>query len=154
MSLYLRQICVLSVFFGLIMLLVPEGSVKRLTTVLCTVILMTLTIEAAKGFDFDSYALALSRYRDDSAALETQSQLINRELNRSVIEENCEAYIKDKGRMLGTEVQSAEIELQWSMEGLWCPVSVHIYSEREKDASLVSLLEAELGIPGEAIYWN
>lgn len=154
MSLYLRQICVLSVFFGLIMLLVPEGSVKRLTTVLCTVILMTLTIEAAKGFDFDSYALALSRYRDDSAALETQSQLINRELNRSVIEENCEAYIKDKGRMLGTEIQRAEIELQWSMEGLWCPVGVHIYSEQERDASLVSLLEAELGIPGEAIYWN
>lgn len=154
MNMLIRQICVLAVFFGLIMHIIPEGNVKRIAIVLCTVILMSVCIEAARGFDFESYTLAASRYRDESAALSADSQTLNRELNRLVIEDSCETYIKDKGNTLGIEIDKADVHVQWSMEGIWCPVSAYIYSENSPDDRLISVIEAELGIPRESIHWE
>lgn len=134
--------------------IVPEGNIKRIVIVLCTVILMSVCIEAARGFDFESYALALSRYRDESAALSNDSQTLNRELNRLVIEESCETYIKDKGSALGIVLQDVDVKVQWSMEGIWCPVSAHISSQEAPNDALISALESELGIPQKSVQWN
>ncbi len=154
MSMLVRQICVLAVFFGVMMHIIPEGNIKRIMIVLCTVILMSVCVEAVKGFDFESYALAVSRYRDESAALSTDSQTLNRELNRLVIEEHCETYIRDKGSALGIELQEVDVKVQWSMEGIWCPVSAYISSKQAANHALISSVEAELGIPQESVHWN
>lgn len=151
---FVKQICVLSIFFGIIMLLVPEGRIKQITTMLCMVLLMTSCLEAVNGFDFESYVFSISQYRDNSAALSRDSQEMNLELNRLVIEDNCESYIKDKGRELGIEVQQVTVEVEWSMEGLWCPISADIRAESGRNDELVSIVEAELGIPRESIRWS
>lgn len=154
MNILVRQICILSVFFGVMLHIVPEGNIKRIAIVLCTVILTSVCIEAVKGFDFESYTMGIAKYRDESAALGSNSQDLNRELNRLVIEESCETYIKDKGAALGLELHEVDVKVQWSMEGIWCPVSAHISSEELPSSALISAVEAELGIPQKAVQWN
>jgi len=111
-------------------------------------------LETLGSFSFDTYAETIAGYRDMSAALNTDSQAINRELNRLVIEESCQTYIKDKGAALGVELEEVKVQVQWSMDGVWYPVSAQLSSAYGRSDELLSVIEAELGIPKNAIEWN
>lgn len=154
MSGIIRSLCVLSVFFSAVMLIIPEGSVKKLSSVLCTVILFSVLLEAAGGFSFDTYAEAIAGYREKSAALSADARSTNRELNRLVIEESCQSYIRDKGSALGLRLHSVKVQVEWSMDGVWYPTGAHIVGEGAANEAFISSLEAELGIPEDRIVWE
>lgn len=156
MSTMIRELCALSILFGVIMGIIPEGGVKRITGILCSAILIIVVLAPIKSIDIDSYALLLTQYREQEAQLTARADEINSRLNRAVIVEEYEAYIMDKAEELGIDVKEARVEVQWSTEAVWVPYSVSVTANA--DISLRRVFEdklmAELGIPQERVKWQ
>lgn len=156
MSTMIRELCALSILFGVIMGIIPEGGVKRITGILCSAILIIVILTPIKSIDIDSYALLLTQYREQEAQLTARADEINSRLNRAVIVEEYEAYIMDKAEELGIDVKEAGVEVQWSTEAVWVPYSVSVTANA--DISLRRVFEdklmAELGIPQERVKWQ
>ena len=86
----IREVCALSVFCGLAMSIMPEGSVKRVAGVLCTAALLITVLTPLRDFDMDSYALLLAKYKADYLATDTFNHRV-------------EIILRDAGRLGATE---------------------------------------------------
>ena len=62
----------------------------------------------------------------------------------------------DKAKELDIDLSSAEVEVQWSMEGFWMPWGAELNSgcDQESRERLSRLLASDLGIPYERQRWN
>ena len=148
----IREVCALSVFCGLAMSIMPEGSVKRVAGVLCTAALLITVLTPLRDFDIDSYALLLAKYKEEEAALTARGEEINERLNRLVIEQEYEAYIMDKAAEKNVAVKEAEVEAQWSTEGYTAEISSD--APPSQRAMLTEAIKTDLGIPEERITWK
>ena len=74
----IEKLCMLSILCGLTMCLIPEGGVKRVMCVLCTLILASTVLTAVKDFDFDSYALRKSIDSGEDIRIYTPLQVYRR----------------------------------------------------------------------------
>ena len=151
-----EKICMLSILCGLTMSMTPEGGVKRVMAVLCTLILVLTVLTAVKSFDFDAYALELSRYQEQEQVFAQESRDMRQRLNRLVIEEEYKTYILDKANITGMELEQVELDARWSMDGLWVPYSVSIrYRGEERQRRIMEdLISGDLGIPAERQHWS
>ena len=140
MSGAIREICALSILCGAAMSIMPEGGVKRVTGILTAAVLLTAILAPLKSMDLESYALIAAHYR----------------LNRAVIERECETYIMDKANELDIDIREADVEVQWSMDGVWLPYSACItgQSAPAQETALEDAVTAGLGIPGERVTWK
>lgn len=152
----LRQLCGLSVLCGAAMSIAPEGSVKRMMAVVCSVALILAAAQPLAGLDLAAYALELAKVQDREEAFLAENSDINDRLNRLVIEERLEAYIEDKAVRAGLHVERLRLTVQWSTEGLWVPYALEIDCRGSESAKgqLRGALEAELGIPAERQQWS
>ncbi len=149
-----RTICAFSIFGAVLQSICPEGSIKQILSVVFSVAMAAIIIEAAKGLDYSAYALEIAKYRDREAELSSYTEPLQKRLNRIIIEEEYRSYIEDKAAQLGCEIGDTQIEVRWSTEGVWVPYSSNICLESDngKDA-LTALLAADLGIPPERQTW-
>ena len=152
----IRQLCAMSILCGAAMSITPEGVVKRVLEVVCSAVLISAVIQPLIGIDFAAYALELARVQEREAQFVESGGDLNDRLNRLVIEERCETYIMDKADELGAEIYSAEVSVQWSMDGFWIPWSVRLGcgSGERGLRELGEKIEAELGIPAERQQWS
>ena len=155
-KLCVRQLCILSVLCGAAMSLCPEGSVKNLMNVLCTAVLLLSIAVPLKTADLSVFSVETAKLRQREAELTEKSGEITDSLNRLCIQQQCEAYIKDKAAKLGITVHGAKVRAEWSTEGLWVPYSARIICSGEEPARrrLGEIMEAELGIPEERQSWE
>lgn len=152
----LRQLCAMSILCGAAMSLAPEGTVKRMMGVVCAVALLSAAIQPLIGLDFSAYALELARYDRREEEFLAENSELNDRLNRLVIQERYETYIRDKAEETGIRVDRIKVAVQWNTEGLWVPYSLEISctgSERDRQR-LRGTVEAELGIPAERQQWS
>ena len=152
----IRQLCVLSLFCGAALSLLPEGGVKRVAEVVCTASLILALVSPLKALDMETYALEGAKRHELEAALASGGEAARQRLNRLVIEQEYEAYIMDKAQELGLEGLAADVEVQWSLEGLWMPYGVKISGACGQTGKerLSALLTADLGIPYERQRWD
>lgn len=156
MSEVLRQLCGLSLFCGIALGLMPEGGVKKAASIACTVVLIMTVLLPLGTMDLSRYSLELAKYREMGEQLEEKGSEVRDSMSRTVIEQECEAYIMDKAEVLGIEVDSVKVRAFWSSEGVWVPETAEIRSgcaEREKKR-LSDVIFAELGIPAEKQNWS
>ena len=94
--------------------------------------------------------------RSFSSKNSSEAETERRELNRLVIEQECGEYIMDKAADLSLSVRSVKVGARWSREGVWVPdrVSIILAEDGSARTRLVSLIEAELGIPEEVQEWS
>lgn len=152
----IRQICLLSILCGVSMSLAPEGTVKRILSIACSVALVSAVLQPLVGLDFTAYALEIAKNNERRAEFLENNADLNERLNRLVIQAECQTYILDKAEELGTELRRVTVLARWSSEGLWVPYSVELDGtdsapERRK---LGAVIEAELGIPEERQQWS
>lgn len=152
----IRQLCALSLLCGAALSILPEGGVKRVAEVVCTASLIVALVNPLKALDMGTYALETARLHEREAALTAEAEGLEQRLNRLVIEQEYEAYIMDKALEFGLEGLAADVEVQWSLEGLWMPYAANIsgacsQTGREK---LAALMTADLGIPYERQRWD
>lgn len=156
MSGTIRELCVMSVLFGMVLSVTPEGGIKTVMGILCSVILITVLIRPVVGIDMKAYALELSKYRQLEAQLETRGEEMRRTLDSMVIQKECEAYIMDKAKELNVQIYNVNVELEWNPEGIWVPcfAEIFLYSDLENTEVLSDVISTEIGIAKEGQMWS
>lgn len=149
----IKQMCLLSVLCGAAMSLAPAGSTKKIMSVLCSAVLIVTILTPLKGFSFEEYALSLAKYRDNSAAVSSDGDKLNENLNRLVIERECISYIEAKAEQNGIDVTDITISMEWNTQGVWVPYSLSGKCRGDID-KLTGIIEAELGIPKDRQSWG
>ena len=152
----LRQLCGLSLFCGIALGLMPEGGVKKAASIACTVVLVMTVLLPLGTLDVSQYSLELAKYREMGEQLEERGDAVRDSMSRTVIEQECEAYIMDKAEAMGITVDTVKVRAFWSSEGVWVPESAEIRSgcgESEKNR-LSDVIFADLGIPAENQEWS
>lgn len=151
-----RGLCAMSLLCGAAMSISPEGSVKKVMSILCAAVLIMSVLTPLKEMDFSSYALELAKLEEREQSLQAEGEEINSRLNRLVIQSQYEAYIMDKATKLGLSVETVKVGVEWSTEGLWVPKTAEIKcagDERLKK-TLGEIITSELGIAPERQYWS
>ena len=134
-------------------LLTPNGRVKRVVNLLCGVAMTAALLAPLLGSELPEYGLNLAKYRSQAELLTAGAEELSRNLDRSYIEDELQAYILDKATALGAELESVRVELQWSTgSGLWVPTAADL--DGVYHPGLARLMEAELGIPERAQRWR
>ena len=156
MSEMLRQLCGLSLFCGIALGLMPEGGVKKAASIACTVVLIMTVLLPLSKLDLTAYSVELAKYREMGEELTDRGNEVRDSMSRTVIQQECEAYIMDKAVTLGIEIEEVKVTAFWSSEGVWVSQSVKIRSDcGEADRKRLSdVIFAELGIPAENQEWS
>lgn len=137
---------------GVALLLTPEGKVKAVVHLVCGAVMAAALLLPLLELDVGEYGLNLARYRANAAALTADAETTARNLNRSIIEEELEAYILDKAAALSAPMDGVQVQCRWSTEGFWYPESAALQGPYHEGLS--RLIEAELGIPARAQTWR
>ena len=130
--------------------LTPQGPVRRIVGLTCGLVLLTVLLAPILPLRGDALAGALTEYRleleDYRQALEGESQAAM----KSIIEEQCAAYIQDKADGLGVSC-AAEVETELTEEGWPMPRRVTVSGPLTQGQleELAALIEAELAVPAE-----
>jgi len=130
----------------------PKGAVKKVLKALCGMVMSLALISPLLELDMGSYSLNLSRYRLQGEEIVEGGKNLAESYSRTIIEEQCRAYILDKAAAAGVGIERAEVTLRWSSEGFWYPESCEIWGEYSE--SLASTISAELGIGRENQKWR
>ena len=134
----------------------PEGAVRKVTLFACglvTVLALAAPLAGVGAGLFAESRADIGARADDITAGADDTY---NSLTRSIIEEKCEAYILDKGSLLGIGHISAEVSVRWSTDGCWYPVGAEIVSDADSGqmSDLSWYIEAELGIAAEDQHWS
>ena len=133
------------------MSLTPEGGVKRVLRLCCTLAMATALIAPFGELDVEGYAFAVSAGREAAIKAENAGRENADRLSRRVIEAECEAYISDKGSELGLGNIKAEVRAKWG-DAFWYPYE--LWLDTQPAEKLRIFIEGELGIPPERIHWS
>ncbi len=156
LSRWLHAVIYTGVVCSVSMLLTPEGRVKRALGIICAVIMCAAIASPLAELDFESYSKALARYRLDAQRYTQQGEDYSKKLNRSIIEDECRAYILDKADELGAEISELSVTALWSSDGYWYPHEARIVSSAggAQKSMLAECIRAELGISLDDQDWS
>lgn len=151
-----RQLCLLAVLFGVILDITPEGSVKRVSCIVCSAALIMTVLSGIRTLDIPGYGIEAARYREISDSLARNAEESGERLSRLVIQSECEEYIMDKAALLGITDISAKVTARWNSDGFWMPETVTLKTQCEADAKerLSDIIETELGVGKGNQIWN
>lgn len=137
-------------------MLTPEGRVKKALGLICAVAMCTAVVSPLGELDFDAYSRALAKYKLDARRYTQQGEDYSKNLNRTIIEDECEAYILDKAAELGAEISEVCVTALWSGEGCWYPheLSIKACVSEEQKNKLSDCIAAQLGISIEHQDWS
>ena len=141
-----------AVFCAVMTEICPKGTVKKVVHTLCGMVMALALLSPLMELDLGSYSLNLARYRAEGEKIVAGGKNMAETYSRTIIEEQCSAYILDKAAALGVGVESAGVSLRWSREGFWYPESCDI--KGEYSPALSSAIEAELGIAPGSQKWS
>lgn len=107
-------------------------------------------------FDYAAYAASLRR---EALEMQTDTDEIRDEaqrLNRSLIEEACAAYIRNRAKNLGVALQDVQVKLAWDVSGFWYPeeAELTLAENQQYSAALQDAIQTELGIAPDAQHWR
>ncbi len=141
-----------ALFCSVALELAPKGAAGKTVKSVCALAMALALISPLIEPDMEEYSLNLAQYRQEAEAISGQGEEIFRSLSRTVIEEQCRAYILDKAQSMGCPVSDVSVSLKWSSEGCWYPEACRL--EGEYNAGLSAALEGGLGIAAEKQEWG
>ena len=146
----IRELCLLAVLCAAVLSICPEGNVKKICSLTCSVVMISAALKPLSGFSFSDYSESLAKYREMGAALTEDSQELDARLNRLVIEEECAAYIWDKARETDVDLSDVCVTASWSEDGFWYPSYAKITARNPEEARRIlgGIIERDLGIEG------
>ena len=143
---WLTAVLVTAVLLSLAERLAPEGSLRKITSLVGGLILLLVLVRPLAGLGTGEFRLD---YGDQSTAVEQRRQELQAENDKTLAEliaRETEAYISDKAAEWGLECQ-AVVTVALNEDGIPVPWSAELScgpSER-----LAAELEQSLGIPRE-----
>ena len=148
-SQWLHAVIYTGIVCSIALMLSPDGRVKNALKILCAVAMLS-------ELDFDAYSKAMARCRLDAERYAEQGEQYSKNLNRTIIEDECRAYILDKADETGTELAEVTVTAEWSTDGYWYPHEVRIVSGADENqrAKLSDCIQTQLGISVENQDWS
>ena len=134
--------------------LMPKGAVKRVSKLLCGIILLIATVKPLIDIDFSTLSRYMVEYNNAAGQYSADLSEVNERLSKVIIEEQSAAYILDKATSLDMDV-TAEVEARRGDGELWYPYEATLsgeYTDAQKN-ELSELIEAELAIPAQRQNW-
>ena len=132
--------------------LMPQGAVKRVGRLVCGLVLLAAILSPLRELDVDAGRRWLDGYLDSTGQWETAlKETVNRQM-KTIIEEECAAYIVDKAAQLGLRC-TLRVECRETEEGLYLPVRAEVRGPLSDSGRtrLIRLIAEDLGVPEEAI---
>lgn len=153
MNEWLRSVIGTSLLASAALLLCPEGRVKGVTKLLCALVCCLALAQPVLELDPGTLSAGMAAYRQKAEELTQQEEEAAKLVQRTYIQDECEAYILSQAQSLGLSVPGAEVLARWDREqGLWYPWQVTVPAVY--DGALAAVIEGELGIPEERQQWT
>ena len=108
-SQWLHAVIYTGIVCSIALMLSPDGRVKNALKILCAVAMCAAIVSPLSELDFDAYSKAMARCRLDAEQYTTQGEQYSKNLNRTIIEDECRAYILDKANETGTELAEVTV---------------------------------------------
>ncbi len=141
-----------SVLAAIAMALTPKGRVRQVTRLACGVMCALAIVSPAAKLDVDGLAAGMAAYRQQADEIVTRAEEEAKYMDRTYIEERCEAYISGKAALAG-EPPEVTVTARWDEEQLvWVPWTVTV--DAAYDGALSAAIEGELGIPASRQQWR
>lgn len=155
-SQWLHAVIYTGIVCSIALMLSPDGRVKNALKILCAVAMCAAIVSPLSELDFDAYSKAMARCRLDAEQYTTQGEQYSKNLNRTIIEGECRAYILDKADETGTELAEVTVTAEWSTDGYWYPQSVRLVTSgpAAENSRLAQIIEADLGVPRTRQEWS
>lgn len=149
---WVRTLCGAAAFCAVCLILCPGGRVKGVLKLVVGAVMAAALVSPLAKLDYSSFAEAEREYgiRADEAAREGEETA--KRLERSIIEDECAAYILDKAEALGLTPEYATVGARWSTEGYFLPYECGVGCSYS--AALSRYIASELGIPAERQHWE
>ncbi len=150
-----HRFCVLAVFCGTALRLAPEGTVRRLLSVLVTAVLLHSVFHCF-GFSRDDILIkGIAGLREYEKRFSEKETDVRDRMDRMVIEQELCTYILNKAAQEKLGLRSVSVELRWQTDGYWLPWSLRMsgVGGGTLRAAFQRELEAELGVPLERQQW-
>ena len=132
--------------------LMPQGAVKQVGRLVCGLVLLAAILSPLRELDVDAGRQWLDGYLDSTGQWEAAlKETVNRQM-KTIIEEECAAYIVDKAAQLGLRC-TLRVECRETEEGLYLPVRAEVRGPLSDSGRtrLIRLIAEDLGVPEEAI---
>ena len=148
---WLTALVAVSMLLSVARTLVPEGSIRKISSFTGGLILLVVLLRPLLGADLSRLDLHLEDYeraigqRQEELASAGEAELAG------IIEERTAAYISDKADTLGLAVK-VQVETKPAGDGVPVPWRAELWGPRSP--ALATYMEEELGIPGERQVWH
>lgn len=153
---WVLELCGAAAVCAIALAVCPKGRVNGVLRVVCGAVMTIALLAPVVGFDYDIYSESLEKYRieaDEAAGSASKSEDI---LSRTIIEEECAAYILDKAAELGLSMSCAQVSARWSEEGFWYPYEAVLRAAGTQagKTELAEIVASGLGIPRDRQFWE
>ena len=153
MSRWVMSVTAASLLAAVAMALTPAGRVKQVTRLVCGLMCALAVAGPLVRLDLKALATSMALYEQRAKAITSQAEEETKMLDRTYIEERCEAYILAKAAQAELAVDGVSLSARWDEEDLvWYPWTVTV--DASYDGWLSGLIEAELGIPQARQDWR
>ena len=146
---WLTSIVTVSLLLSVIQSLVPQGSLRRVSSFLGGLVLLAILLAPLPGLDFAG--LEVPDWQKETEEVRRKLEAEEESALAAGIAGQTEAYISDKAAALGLTVQ-ARVETRTGEDGVPVPWSADMEGGYAEE--LAQWIEAELDIPRERQVWH
>ena len=153
---WVRAAALMAVICGLALMLTPRGRAGAVLKIVCVLVMIFSIIRPIMSRAMPSLSLNIAQYRQQAQEITNQTRQQEANLNRSIIERQCAAYILNKAQSMGVEAAQVSVLAKWSEGGCWYPYEVSLGGRASPQVknSLRAVIAGELGIPAERQSWS
>ncbi len=134
------------------MMLAPDGRAKKAVRIVCGFAMLFSLLSPLRSFDYGEFAGRIAELREEAERDADALGEADRTVSKMLIQEECEAYIMDKGNAMGLEISHVRVALSWSGDGYWLPAGAELGCARS--AAMERVVAGDLGVPPEEIVWD
>ena len=146
---WLTSIVTVSLLLSVIQSLVPQGSLRRVSSFLGGLVLLAILLAPLPGLDFAG--LEVPDWQKETEEVRRKLEAEEESALAAGIAGQTEAYISDKAASLGL---TAEVRVETVAGADGVPVPWRVEVEGGYTEELAQLMETELGIPRERQDWH
>lgn len=152
MKQWIVHITAASLLAAMAMVLTPKGRVRQVVKLACGLMCALAVAGPLARLDMGTLASGLAAYEQRAAEIVTRAEEEEKMMERTYIEQKCQAYILGKADERGLTPGPVDVTARWDDEGrVWYPWSVTLAAPF--DSGLAASIEAQLGIPAERQTW-
>ncbi len=142
-----------SLLASVAMALTPKGRVRQVTGLVCGLMCALAVAGPLVKLDYQALAAAVAQYEQRARQITGQAEEEAKMLDRTYIEDRCEAYILAKAAEAELAVKGVTLSARWDESAhVWYPWTAAV--DAPYSAWLAGVIESELGIPPERQSWS